>query len=121
MLNKTKNILLTNRRAVAIALNAALGALAFLLAFLIRFDFQIIPTAQLKILWIGLPIAAVLKTASAAAFGLTSGLWRYVSIKDLVRIIKAVTISTIAFILIDVFLLKDKFLMDCVFYQSLYY
>ena len=108
MLNKTKNILLTNRRAVAIALNAALGALAFLLAFLIRFDFQIIPTAQLKILWIGLPIAAVLKTASAAAFGLTSGLWRYVSIKDLVRIIKAVTISTIAFILIDVFLLKDN-------------
>jgi FlaA1/EpsC-like NDP-sugar epimerase len=108
MLDKTKTVLLGNRRAVALALNAALGALAFMLAFLIRFDFQLIPTAQLKLMLIGLPIAAVLKTASAAAFGLTSGLWRYVSIKDLTRIIKAVSVSSIAFILIDVFLLTDN-------------
>lgn len=98
-----KSFLLTNRRGLSLAVNASLGAFAFVLAFIIRFDFGAIPADYRAKMWMALPLVVGLKLGSIIFFRLTTGLWRYASISDLVRVLKAVLASTIALVLIDVF------------------
>ena len=52
--------ILANRRGLAIGLKALLGALAFWLAFLIRFDFRHIPPKYMMVLLRALPFAVLL-------------------------------------------------------------
>jgi len=87
-----------NRRAVSVALHLGLGAMAFILAFMVRFDFAEIPAQYFHLLIKSLPISVGIKGVAIIYFGLTSGLWRYVGINDLSRILKAVATSTLAFL-----------------------
>ena len=84
------------RRPLIILVHLALAACAYILAFLLRFDFQ--PSVdQLRILWWGLPVLIAVRSLTFWQFHLYEGLWQYVGTKDLRDIIAAVSISSLIF------------------------
>lgn len=97
-----KRLILQFRRPLVLAIHLILGALAWTGAFIIRFDR--VPEGDYLRLWLlSLPIAVVVKTLAVHHFRLTAGLWRYVGMNDLVRLLKAVTLSSIIITTIVVF------------------
>ncbi len=98
MRSRFKTFVLANRRAISLLLHLVLGATAFVLAFLVRFDFSGIPSQFLNLMMMALPLAVGIKGVTVIHYGLTAGLWRYVGIDDLSRILKASSVSTLAFL-----------------------
>jgi FlaA1/EpsC-like NDP-sugar epimerase len=83
------------RRALVIAVHLGLWAASLGLAFLLRFDFRIPPQYADAIgLW--LPVLLGFRTLAFYRWGLFRGIWRYTGAKDLVAILKATTIATLA-------------------------
>ncbi len=98
-----KNYLIKFRKAVILAINTVLIVGAYIGAFYIRFDFKL-PVEYRDLIISTLPGLLVIKLVVFYYFGLYSGLWRYVSMDDLLRIIKANIVSTSCFIVFVVFL-----------------
>jgi len=69
--------------------------IAWFFGYWIRFNFSSIPAEYLSeaVLW--LPLAIVTQTAAFIYFGLYRGDWRFASLPDMMRIIKAVLIGTL--------------------------
>jgi FlaA1/EpsC-like NDP-sugar epimerase len=85
------------RRIGQVTVDAGLVALAYYLAYVLRFDDGIPPKYEdLLVETVGLVIA--LKLALFAAFGLYSKLWRFVDQADFESIVKAVVVSSFALI-----------------------
>ncbi|MDA1257899.1 MAG: nucleoside-diphosphate sugar epimerase/dehydratase [Chloroflexi bacterium] len=105
------------RRVAVILLHTTLVAASFWAAFAIRldFDFGQVPG---DVIWQSLPLLLALRLASLAYFRLFRGMWRYVAIPDVVQILKATTVSSIAFVLLQTWLLglsgfpRSVFLID---------
>ena len=108
MKQKLTNLFILHRRKISLLMHLALGGIAFILAFLIRFDFQAIPGNIVNLIMMALPLAVGIKGFAVLHYGLTAGLWRYVGINDLSRILKAVSVSTIAFIVISFMVFGHK-------------
>jgi FlaA1/EpsC-like NDP-sugar epimerase len=89
--------LLKIRRPLIVAAHVLLFAAAYALAFGFRFDFAP-PSSEVRRLLVTLPALLALRVAVFWAFHLYEGLWRYVSVRDLVELIKAVTLSSAIFI-----------------------
>ena len=68
---------------------------AWFAAYWLRFNFAIIPDPYLKTAWLWLPLLLVAQSATFVYFGLYRGDWRFASMPDLLRIIKAVTVGTL--------------------------
>ena len=75
-------------------MDAVLICLAYTLSFAVRFDGDI-PDEHFRVLAQSLPVILSLKLLVFASFGLYGGVWRYVSVWDLLEILKAVTLSSI--------------------------
>ena len=75
---------------------------AYISAFYIRFEFKL-PAQYLPVILRTLPFLVIIKIVTFYYFGLFYGLWRYVSMDDLWRILKAGIVSTIGFVLFIVF------------------
>ncbi|MFB0562309.1 MAG: nucleoside-diphosphate sugar epimerase/dehydratase [Candidatus Lokiarchaeia archaeon] len=91
------------RRVFAIAIHLALVIVSYIGSFYLRFDFR--PGNEyFRIVLKTLPLLIIIKMAIFHYYGLFSGLWRYASIDDLWRIIKANFFSTVVFILGVVFI-----------------
>jgi FlaA1/EpsC-like NDP-sugar epimerase len=85
------------RRIGQVTVDAALIALAYYLAYVLRFDDGIPPKYEdLLVETVGFVIA--LKLALFTAFGLYSKLWRFVDQADFESIVKAVVVSSFALI-----------------------
>jgi len=67
--------------------------LAFLLAILARFDWNV-PWPMFRQLMIVLPYAVLLQYAFLSVFGITRFSWRYISLRDAVRIFAAIASAT---------------------------
>jgi len=85
------------RRIGQVAVDACLVALAYYLAYVLRFD-EGIPPKYDELLGDTLAFVVVLKLALFAAFGLYSKLWRFVDQADFESIVKAVIVSSFALI-----------------------
>ncbi|MGB9880668.1 MAG: polysaccharide biosynthesis protein, partial [Anaerolineae bacterium] len=85
------------RRPVTVAIHAALVVIAYLLAFLLRFDFRL-PPEQWALFLQTLPMLLLLRMAAFAWFHLYQGMWRYVSMTDILAILKAATLGSLLFI-----------------------
>lgn len=85
-----------HRRVVAVSLQAVLIVAANFIAFHIRFEGSI-PQPQLHNFLIMLPLLLAVRMGGLYVFGLFHGLWRYVSIRDLVNIIASVSLGTVLF------------------------
>jgi FlaA1/EpsC-like NDP-sugar epimerase len=89
----------TARRVGQLGVDACLLALAYYLAYYLRFD-DGIPRRYDNLLEDTIVITVVMKLVIFAAFGLYSKLWRFVDQKDFEAILKAVVVSTVGLIVV---------------------
>lgn len=87
-----------SRMVLIILLQAAIVAASLWGAFAVRFDFNISP-AQLSRFYSLLPVLLVIKLGVFWWQGLFRGWWRYVSMADLVVIVRANVIASLLFLL----------------------
>lgn len=86
------------RRLVIVMIHAVLVVLAYAMAFPLRFGFWA-PFAEWRQFFVQtLPLLIAIKLVVFAWFHLYEGLWRYVSIRDILAILKAVTLSSLLFL-----------------------
>ena len=97
-----KKIALRQRRVVILLANIFFIISAYIVAFLLRFEF-VIPDKYFLLIPKTLPVLILIKMVIFYYFGLFSGLWKYVSMEDLWQILKANAVSTAAFIFFMVF------------------
>jgi FlaA1/EpsC-like NDP-sugar epimerase len=87
---------LTNRKAaLAMLHDVAAAALAWMLAFWLRFNLDV-PHDFAEVMWRTLPLAVPLQAIVFWLFGLYRGIWRYASLYDLRSILIAVIVAALA-------------------------
>ncbi|MFC1707130.1 polysaccharide biosynthesis protein [Planctomycetota bacterium] len=91
--------LFQKRRALILAIMALLFAVAYVLAFLARFEFDP-PESEVWLCFTTLPVAVVTQTLVAVVFSLSHGWWRYVGLRDMLSIVSAVTLSSALLIML---------------------
>ncbi len=74
--------------------------LALLLAFWFRFNLGLIPSPYISKFWLIVGIALPVHVVSFYYFGLYRGIWRFASVPDLIRILKAVAVGALITFLI---------------------
>src|SRR5919198_1542825 len=84
-------------RTVQILVDAALVALAYFLAYLLRFD-QGIPERYKDLLVATIAFVVVGKVSIFAAFGLYQKWWRYVGLRDFETILKAIATASLVLV-----------------------
>ncbi|MDW8002949.1 MAG: nucleoside-diphosphate sugar epimerase/dehydratase [Deltaproteobacteria bacterium] len=84
------------RLYVILANDIVLSVLSYFLAYLLRFSFSI-PDLYMQTFLVSLPMLLVFRVVTFYYFGLYRGLWRYASVNDLIRIIKAITSGSVLF------------------------
>lgn len=88
--------LLDHRSLVVIGTQLSLILAANLSAFALRFDSDI-PAEYQRVMWNYLPAVLVVYGSSLWMFGIQQGLWRYVGLHDLGRILSASCFSAVVF------------------------
>ena len=97
-----QNSLLKYRKLLIIAFQSTIIPVSYFLAFGLRFDFEI-PPNQIENFLKTVPLLIAIRLLLLYYFDLFSGWWRYVSTEDIVKIIKAILLSSICFIVSVVF------------------
>ena len=92
------SILLRLRRPVVLGLHLLLVPLGYYMAFALRFDFRP-PDRHIDLFWRTVPYLMVLRMASFAIFGLFHGWWRHVGMRDLIDLVRAITLSSVLLVL----------------------
>lgn len=82
-------------RLIVIAHDVLMIPIAWLLAYWLRFNLANIPVVFLKQAFHILPWLMLLQLGAYQLFGLYRGIWRFASLPDLMRIIKAVLLCTL--------------------------
>lgn len=86
--------------------DAALFAVALIIAFLLRLEFHLSPFHRHQIASM-LPIVTGLKIATFLAMGLYRGMWRYTSLRDILRVAYASILASA--IIVSWLVLQDRF------------
>jgi FlaA1/EpsC-like NDP-sugar epimerase len=84
------------KRLIVLTSDVVVTALAYWFAYYLRFNFDI-PKINFAMFLNTLPVLIVLRVACFFVFGLYSGVWRYASMNDLIRIVKATVLSSLLF------------------------
>ncbi|MFQ5850691.1 MAG: polysaccharide biosynthesis protein [Candidatus Binatia bacterium] len=111
------------RRPVTVVVHVGLVSTGYLAAFLLRFDFHL-PSSELQLFLVTLPLLLVVRTVVFAWFHLYQGVWRYVSMQDILAMLKAVTLSSLLFLAAVLLIFghgfpRSIFLLDWVFCLAL--
>ncbi|MBU1932288.1 MAG: hypothetical protein KKC66_00065, partial [Candidatus Omnitrophica bacterium] len=96
---KNGNVILSGmvmykRRILEVAVDFILICAAYVTAYLLRFEGILVAQNQ-ELIVRSLPIIVIIKYLVFFKFGLYRGIWRYVSIRDLINIFKAVTVASV--------------------------
>lgn len=90
-------------RMVMVALmHLILFVVAFVGAYLIRFDFNV-PEPWVASIWRALPVVLACKLIIFGMLRMYQGWWKYVSLNDLLALFKALVVASTAFVLLNVF------------------
>lgn len=89
--------ILRHRRPLIVLAHGFLIAASLLLAFLIRFEFAV-PTDEWRRAGEALVLLLAIRMTFYWYFKLYEGLWRYVSMRDILAILKATTLSEVLFV-----------------------
>ena len=89
--------LIIHRRAFIVAINIVLIPLAYFAAYAVRFDFRV-PPAEVARFWGTLPYVFALRVVVFQLFGLYRGYWKHVSLRDLLDLLGAVSLSSALFV-----------------------
>ncbi|MFI5212933.1 MAG: polysaccharide biosynthesis protein [Gemmatimonadales bacterium] len=84
------------RKLVAFTLYSGAAAVSYLLAYLIRFDFTFRP-AYVVAFWASLPILLAIRVACSMFFRLSTGRWRFIGARDVIRLMAATSVGTVLF------------------------
>ncbi|MEP6691818.1 MAG: nucleoside-diphosphate sugar epimerase/dehydratase [Gemmatimonadaceae bacterium] len=96
------SLLFRYRTILLVAVHLALIVVSYSLAFSLRFEW-LIPAAYLSAFFATLPLLVGLRLIAFAYFRLYRGWWRYVGMRDLFDLLKAVACSTLLFAAVLVF------------------
>lgn len=83
------------RRVLEVLLDVVLIGLAYYAAYLLRFDGEL-PAEQLAILIDTMPFVIAVQLACFLLCGLYRGLWRYVSLDDLMTVLRSTALAAVA-------------------------
>ena len=92
-------ILLRFRRPLVLGLHLLLIPLAYRAAFALRFDLSV-PADMAPVFWATLPYLVAVRMGSFAVFGLYRGWFRHAGMRDLEDLFKAVTLSSLALLVV---------------------
>lgn len=84
-------------RLAIVAVHMILITLAYVLAYLLRFDFSFSPDQWVRFLGT-LPFLLLIRLTVFSRFHLYEEIWRYVSMQDILALLKAVTLSSLLFV-----------------------
>src|SRR5947209_181880 len=96
------------RRYWIIAIHAFIIAFALTTAFLLRFDFET-PQTEMDLLYMGLLIAVPIKSIAFIMARLNSGWWRFVGMPDLLRVLIANVLGSLAFAVVTTLVFQGRF------------
>lgn len=107
------------RWALIIAAHGVLVGIAYLLAFLLRYDFEL-SVRKWHLLGSSLLLLLAVRLVGFSMLGVYRGLWRYASIQDIVGILRATTLTGVVFTTLATFLFPKQiprsiFLLDWTF------
>ena len=85
------------RRPLIVLIHLMLTTVAYFGAFLLRFEFGLLPE-QRELFLLTLPLLLIIRMAVFAYWHVHEGLWRYVSMRDILSILRAVTLSSLVFV-----------------------
>ena len=91
------SVFVAHRRWLILALHLVLVPVSYLLAFGIRFDFDI-PRAYLDVALVTLPLLLAARISSFWLFRLFQGWWRHAGLRDLADLLKGVSLSSGVFL-----------------------
>lgn len=91
------NFIIKNRFFITFSLTAFIVAFSLLFSFAVRFDFAM-PQVYWQRFYSLMPAVLIIKLGVIWFFGGFSGWWRYVSMPDLIQIVKANIIGSLLFI-----------------------
>ena len=100
LVDRYGQVVLRYRSVLVICTQLGLIAAANVTAFALRFEGDIPPDHVRLFLW-GLPIVLAIYAVGLVAFGIQRGLWRYVGLHDLGRILWASVMSSVLFYGVD--------------------
>lgn len=92
-MKKRLKFLLRYRRIISILTHTFLFTVAYLFAYLLRFDFNI-PLDMQSTLYQALPLIIGIQLMTFCLLGLFHGLWHYIAVEDLLLLIKANALAT---------------------------
>lgn len=115
--NKTilNNMLLHKRRAVEVLLDFCFICVAYITSYFLRFEGTLL-SSNVSLLKASLIWIILIKMSFFFTFGLYRGVWRYISITDLLTIFKVVSLSSAASILLLTFLFRFQEYSRAVFF-----
>jgi len=90
------DLLLRYRLIFVVSLHLLFAFLSFLLSFLLRFDMSL-PPAEWDRFLKTVPLLLAARMGTFYSYGLYRGMWRYVSVRDILDILKAVSLSSALF------------------------
>lgn len=96
------NMILHKRRILEVAVDFILICVAYISSFLLRYEGVLTHEAQ-ELIVKSLPAVLIIKYIVFFKFGLYRGIWRYVSVLDLINVFKAVTSASIASVIFVLF------------------
>jgi FlaA1/EpsC-like NDP-sugar epimerase len=82
-------------QAVALAHDVLMVPIAWLLAYWLRYNLEVVPAAYYNDALVGLIFVLPIQLTAFLLFGLYRGIWRFASLPDIVRILKAVAVGTV--------------------------
>ena len=100
-MSKLVSILDRYRKVLAFLIQVGLVVASYLASFTVRFEMEG-GDVPWDLVLKTLPLLVVARMASLRLFHLYQGLWRYVSVPDLLQIIKAATVSSMAFAALEI-------------------
>jgi FlaA1/EpsC-like NDP-sugar epimerase len=82
-------------QAVALAHDVLMVPIAWFLAYWLRYNLEVVPASYYEDALVGLLFVLPIQLAAFLLFGLYRGIWRFASLPDIVRILKAVAVGTV--------------------------
>ena len=107
-------ITVSRRLLFGLLLQAVLPAISLYIAMLLRLDLDHGRVSYIAFV-IGAPVLIGLRLIALVYFKVHTGLWRYVSVPDLIGIAKATTASTIVFSIIGLILIDPLYIPRSVY------
>ena len=111
MRKRIHTFLYDNHVGVAIASTLLCCAMAYLVAFFLRFDFGKVPADHRQAMWLGLPVLLLIRMIVLALFHVHRGLYRYFSVHDFMQLFNAVTLGSFVFGVVWTFFFMNRYFM----------